>query len=114
MKLSARISALLLALCCSWPVLALNLDDAKNALDQAKADGMVGETPTGYLDVIKPAGQAQAIVDVINQARRAEYARIAEKHGIELVKVEAVAGKKAVDKTPVGQFVLIDGIWVKK
>lgn len=110
----ARMGVLLLALCLAVPAMAMSLDEAKHALDSAKVQGIVGETPTGYLDVVKPGGQAGEIVEAINAARREEYARIAQKHGIDVVKVEAVAGQKAVDKTPAGQFVQIDGKWVKK
>ncbi|WP_166268901.1 YdbL family protein [Marinobacter caseinilyticus] len=114
MTLFARIGALVLALSLSLPALAMSLDDAKNRLDQAKQQGIVGETPTGYLDVVKPTGQARDIVEAINKARREEYARIATKHGIAVSKVEAVAGQKAMDRTPSGQFILINGEWVVK
>jgi hypothetical protein len=59
-------------------------------------------------------GNAQGIVDAINQARRDEYARIAEKHDIPVTQVETVAGQKAQEKTPSGQYILKDGQWVKK
>lgn len=114
MTVFARISALLLALCLSLPALAMSLDEAKSQLDAAKSQGLVGETATGYLDVVKNQGQAQAIVEAINQARRDEYARIAQKHGIAVTKVESVAGKKAIEKTPAGQYVKVDGEWRKK
>ncbi|HET8848442.1 MAG TPA: YdbL family protein [Marinobacter sp.] len=109
-----RMSALLLALVISLPVAAMSLDDAKRELDAAKQQGLVGETPLGYLDVVKPEGNAKAIVDAINQARREEYARIAAKHNIPVAEVEAVAGKKAVEKTPSGQFIRVNGRWVQK
>lgn len=114
MNLFARIGVLMLALCLSLPALGMSLDEAKSELDNVKRAGYVGETPTGYLDVVKPGGQAREIVDAINQARREEYTRIAEKHGVAVVKVEAVAGTKAIERTPPGQYVLIEGEWVKK
>ena len=54
------------------------------------------------------------MAEAINNARREEYTRIAEKHNIPVTQVETVAGKKAIEKTPAGQFVLIDGRWIKK
>ena len=74
----------------------------------------MGETPTGYLDVVGSDERAREIVDAINEARRQEYARIARKHNIPVTQVETVAGKKAIEKTPAGQFVVIEGQWVKK
>ena len=109
-----KMCALLFVLGFSVSAMAMGLEEAKAALNNAKAQGLVGETPAGYLAVVSSAGQAQQIVDAINQARREEYARIAQQHGIPVGKVELVAGQKAVDKTPAGQFVKMDGSWVKK
>ena len=114
MILTGKIARLIMALCLSLPAFGLSLDDAKSQLDTAKAQGLVGETPTGYLAVVRDSGEASEIVEVINQARRQEYARIAEKHDIAVSQVEAVAGEKAIEKTPPGQFVKVDGQWVKK
>lgn len=114
MKLFSRFGVLLLTLCLSLPVLAMSLDDAKRQLDTAKQQGLVGETPAGYLAVVKAEGNAREIVEAINQARRQEYGRIAEKHNIPVAEVEAVAGKKAVEKTPAGQFVRVGDRWVRK
>lgn len=114
MTLLVRYSALMLALFLSLPVLAISLEEAKEQLDSAKSQGLVGETPTGYLQVVEGGQKAREIVEAINQARRREYARIAEKHDIPVTKVEAVAGQKAIEKTPSGQFILVEGEWVKK
>jgi len=114
MKLFSQFGVLLLTLCLSLPVLAMSLDDAKRQLDTAKQSGLVGETPSGYLAVVKSEGNAKEIVEAINEARRQEYSRIAEKHNIPVAEVEAVAGKKAVEKTPAGQFVRVGDRWVRK
>lgn len=110
-----RISTLLLILCLSLPALGLSLEQAKNQLDTAKSEGRVGETPMGYLDVVGSAdGQAKEMVETINAARRKEYGRIAEKHDIPVAEVEAIAGQKAIEKTPSGQYIMVDGKWRKK
>ncbi len=126
MTLLTRFGAAVLALCLSLPALAISLDEAKRGLEPAKSAGLVGETPTGhygksggmpptgYLEVVRPEGQAADIVDAINRARRDEYARIAQKHGIPVAEVEAVAGKKAIEKTPAGQYIQLNGKWVRK
>ena len=102
MTLLKYATALIMAMALALPVMALSLDEAKNQLDEAKSQGLVGEKPTGYLGVVSAGGNAAAIVEAINQARRTEYARIAEKHGIPVAEVEAVAGKKALERTPRG------------
>lgn len=108
------VTAILMALVLAAPVAALSLDEAKSRLDSAKSEGLVGEMPSGYLGVVTSSGDAAAIADAINQARRDEYARIAEKHNIPVSQVEVVAGKKALEKTPSGQYIQVDGRWVRK
>lgn len=114
MKRLIQLSAFILAIGMSLPALAMGLDEAKQRLESVKQQGLVGETPTGYLDVVRADGQAREVVEAINSARRDEYTRIAEKHDIPVTQVETVAGKKAIEKTPSGQFVLIEGQWVRK
>ena len=114
MRMMTRIGAFVLMVCLSVPALAISLEAAKDELDAAKRQGLVGETPTGYLAVVRNEGQAQEIVEAINEARRAEYARIAEKHGIAVTKVETVAGNKAIEKTPPGLYIQVNGEWVEK
>ncbi|WP_328188097.1 YdbL family protein [Marinobacter sp. OP 3.4] len=114
MTLLRYATALLMAMALALPAMAMSLDEAKGRLDEAKSQGLVGEMPTGYLGVVSPGGDAAEIVEAINDARRAEYARIAEKHGIAVSEVEAVAGKKAIEKTPSGEYIQVDGRWVRK
>lgn len=114
MKRILQMFALILALGVSVSVMAMDLTEAKQRLDDVKQQGLVGETPTGYLAVVRSEGQAREVVEAINSARRDEYKRIAEKHGIPVTQVETVAGKKAIEKTPDGQYIQVNGNWVKK
>jgi uncharacterized protein YdbL (DUF1318 family) len=114
MKRLMQLGAFLLAIGMALPALAMSLEEAKQKLETVKQQGLVGETPTGYLEVVHAEGDAPAVVQAINNARRDEYARIAERHDIPVTQVETVAGKKAIEKTPAGQFVQVNGQWVKK
>lgn len=114
MTILARLNALMLAICLSLPAFAMNLEQAKQALDTVKQEGLVGETPSGYLQTVEPDDHAEAVIKAINEARRQEYARIAQNHDIPVTQVETVAGKKAIEQTPAGQYVLQDGKWVRK
>ncbi|PAU64225.1 hypothetical protein BZL41_10450 [Pseudomonas sp. PIC25] len=114
MRSHIRIGTLLLALCLSLPALAMSLNEAMSALGSAKASGQLGEQPDGYLGVVKPGGQADEIAKLINQARRAEYQRLAKENGIQLGDVEAIAGQKAIEKTPSGQYIQLNGKWIRK
>nr|WP_297399163.1 YdbL family protein [uncultured Marinobacter sp.] len=114
MKRLLQMFALVLVFGVSLSVFAMGLSEAKQKLDTVKQQGLVGETPTGYLDVVRAEGQAREVVEAINSARRDEYKRIAEKHNIPVTQVETVAGKKAIEKTPDGQYIQVNGQWVKK
>src|SRR5690554_2666600 len=114
MKLFTRFSVLMLTLCLALPTMAMSLSEAKNALDSAKSQGLVGETPTGYLGAVSSDKKTQEIVTAINDARREAYKEITQKHGISVTKVETVAGQKAVEKTPPGQYILVNDQWVRK
>ena len=109
--LTLRHFTLLLALC--FTLLAGNV----YALDlqSAKAKGYVGEQADGYLGVVKNAAGVQALVKDINSRRKVHYQGIAKKNGTSLNVVEALAGKKAIEKTPRGQYVRNpSGGWIKK
>lgn len=114
MTLCKRIASLLLLLSLSAPALAMNLNEAMSALGDAKASGLIGETPSGYLGVVKADGQADEIARLINQARRSEYQKLAAQNGIQLGDVETIAGQKAIDKTPAGQYIQQQGQWRRK
>ena len=83
-------------------------------LHTAKSQGLVGETATGYLGVVAESSQVAQLVRDINAQRKAEYQRIASKNNISLADVEALAGKKAIEKTPPGQYVNVGSGWIKK
>ena len=86
-------------------------------LHQAKAQGFVGEQPNGYLGLVNPgaSGDVKAMMNDINAKRRQEYEAIAQRTNTTLDVVEALAGKKAIERTPSGQYVkLPSGKWLKK
>ncbi|UCH53304.1 MAG: YdbL family protein [Pseudomonadota bacterium] len=114
LKNARGVAAIVLAafLAGGWATPALAL-----SLDQAKSQGLVGEQADGYLGVVSPgaSSEVKALVTDINAKRRNEYQAIAKRNNTTLDKVEALAGKKAIDLTPAGQHVrLPSGQWVKK
>lgn len=114
MTLFKRFAGLLLLLSLSLPAAALNLNQAMSALGDAKASGQLGEMPNGYLGVVKDGDQASEIARLINQARRTEYQKLANENGIALGDVEAIAGQKAIEKTPPGYYIQLQGQWRRK
>ena len=84
-------------------------------LDDAKAQGMVGEQSDGYLGVVQDSADARALVAEINAKRKAAYEQLAQANNLELNAVETLAGQKAIDKTAAGNYVRVaGGAWRKK
>jgi uncharacterized protein YdbL (DUF1318 family) len=87
------------------------------SLEQAKSQGLVGEQADGYLGVVAANAptDVKALVADVNQKRKQKYEAIAQRNKTSLDAVEALAGKKAIDRTPAGQYVRPpSGQWVKK
>jgi uncharacterized protein YdbL (DUF1318 family) len=85
-------------------------------LNQAKSQGLVGERADGYLGLVKasaPADVAQ-LVKTVNDKRRAEYERIANANDLTVEQVQALAGKKAIERTAPGGWVMENGGWQRK
>lgn len=84
-------------------------------LGQAKATGLVGEQPDGYLGVVQATPAAVELAADINQQRREAYARIAKQNGVTIEQVARLAGEKAINRTPPGGMIRTpDGRWIRK
>jgi len=85
------------------------------SLDEAKAKGLVGEKPNGYLGMVNSSdGEARALMNDINQKRRQAYEEIAKRNKTPLNAVENLAGEKAIQNTKPGNFIEGPGGWMKK
>lgn len=113
MKMPIRESLILLG-----AVLSINLFVTSAfalSLEEAKSKGLVGEEPSGYLGVVAGSSDAGALAQEINSKRRERYQEIAKQNGTAVSAVEALAGKKAIENTPPGQYVKTPaGSWAKK
>ena len=98
---------LIIWLVCCGAVFGLDLQAAKNK-------GLVGETQSGYIAAVKNSSEVNKLVKNINSQRKKQYEKIAQKNKTTLQAVEQLAGKKAIEKTPKGQFVKVGGKWQKK
>jgi uncharacterized protein len=90
------------------PVFALSLDEAK-------AQGLVGERTTGYLGAVNTSNaEAQSLIADVNQKRRQAYKDIAKRNRTPLTAVEVLAGEKAIQNTKPGHFIEGPDGWIKK
>lgn len=84
-------------------------------LDDAKAAGLIGERADGYVGAVSAEADVQALIDEINAGRQAKYAEIAAKRDAPVEAVAAIAGKKLIERSAAGQYVLgSDGQWKRK
>ncbi len=90
-KFTRSFTALMMLALISLPASALNLD-------QARSQGLVKETSSGYLKVAKPSDEVNALVKKVNAGRKAEYKKIAKKNGTSLKAVEQLAAKRLMSK----------------
>jgi len=91
---------------------------AKATVDAAIARGEVGETITGYLEVVEGAAPSSAVRNAMNEiniARKSVYTRAASK-STEPAKVFAqLTGEKQIKKAAPGTYVKdASGVWQKK
>ncbi len=108
MNTAQQLRNLSLALCLlAAPALALEIGDAKS-------QGLVGETASGYIAAVVSSDEVDTLVKEVNAKRRTHYEAIAKKNGISVNAVEARAAEKAIEKTESGQFIDIGDGWRKK
>ncbi len=71
-------------------------------LEQAKQQGRVGETLSGYLAPVKKDAETLALVEQINIARAEKYQEVAQKNHISTEDVAKLAGQKLVNRAAAG------------
>jgi len=89
---------LIMTLMLSFSVFALDLSDAKQ-------QGLVGEKVDGLLGAVKASQEVNQLVQSINTQRIDLYKKIAQKNAMTLEQVLVLAGKKAISKTPRGEYI---------
>ena len=109
------IARLIIAVCVTILWTAVVSSSFALSLDEAKANGLVGEKPNGYLGAVNPSNaDAQALIKDVNQKRRQAYEDIAKRNGTNVQAVETLAGEKAIQNTKPGNFVEGPGGWIRK
>ncbi|QHM71081.1 YdbL family protein [Mixta intestinalis] len=84
-------------------------------LDEARQQGRVGETLSGYLAPRQQDKETLALVKQINQGREEHYQQIAQRNRLTTAEVARIAGEKLVQRAGQGEYVLgINGQWLKK
>jgi uncharacterized protein YdbL (DUF1318 family) len=80
-----------------------------------KADGVVGENASGYLELVPGKTGSQALVDQENSDRKAVYEAIAAQQGVSLGKVENLRALQIFERANPGEYLKSgDGTWSRK
>lgn len=105
----AKHAASLLALVLfASPVFALTLAEARQ-------QGRVGETLTGYVAARAQDSETLALVKKINDARAESYQQVADSNHLPVDDVANMAGEKLVSRAAPGEYVRgINGQWMRK
>ncbi|MEB5835621.1 YdbL family protein [Pantoea dispersa] len=84
-------------------------------LDQARQQGRVGETLSGYIAARQRDDETLALVKRINDGRSQQYQRVAQQNNLTTAEVARIAGEKLVNRAGSGEYVRgINGQWVQK
>jgi len=84
-------------------------------LDQARQQGRVGETLSGYIAARQQDDETLALVKRINDGRSQQYQRVAQQNHLTTAEVARIAGEKLVNRAGSGEYVRgINGQWVQK
>ncbi|MBE3478601.1 YdbL family protein [Enterobacter cloacae complex sp. I7] len=103
-----RLALILLAL-------SINVQAAALTLNDARAQGRVGETLSGYLAPIQQDAETLELVNRINAARTESYQKLADSNNLPVDEVAKMAGQKLVARAQPGEYVKgINGKWLKK
>jgi uncharacterized protein len=109
-----RSAAAVLLLCLMLPASVAHAD----ALDDARAAGLLGERPDGYVDVVtaSPTPDIVQLKDTINAQRRKIYQQLAGEKGVPVEEVGALAAEKTIAQRlkPGMYYMDSSGQWVQK
>jgi uncharacterized protein len=89
-----------------------------DSLDDARAAGLLGERPDGYVDIVtaSPTPDILSLKEQINAQRRKFYQQLAGEKGVPVEEVGALAAEKTIaQKLKPGMFYMnSSGQWVQK
>lgn len=95
--------------------LGMNVQAATLTLNEARAQGRVGETLSGYIAPLRQDAETLALVNQINAARTESYQKLADSNNLPVDEVAKMAGQKLVARAQSGEYVKgINGKWLKK
>ena len=111
-KIKSLLGGLLMALAMVFAAPAM-----ADALNDARAAGLVGERPDGLVSPVDPSAPAniQSLVQSVNAQRIEKYQQISSQKGVPVEQVGAISGEKIISKLKPGLYYMnASGQWVQK
>ena len=102
-----------LAMCVALPLASAQAD----SLEEARAAGLIGELPDGYVASVtpNPTPDIQQLITNINAERRKSYMKIAGERGVPVEAAGAVVAEVTIRKLKPGMYYMnSSGQWVQK
>ncbi len=87
------------------------------SLDEAKAQGLVGEKVDGYLAAVtpNPSPAVQALIQTTNEGRRQSYEEVARRNNLTVEQVGVLAAEKLRGSARPGDYIQTpSGQWQRK
>jgi uncharacterized protein YdbL (DUF1318 family) len=107
--------ATLIAMFAAGALMTAHAQDA--AIEQAKAQGLVGEMYTGYLGVVSGASVSADVkrrIDETNARRLAAYTETSQRTGEPVATIAALTAEKLIGRAGSGEAVQAGQGWTKK
>lgn len=111
-KIKSLLGGLLMALAMMFAAPAM-----ADSLDQARAAGLVGERPDGYVAPVSGSAPADimSLIQSVNSQRMQKYQQIAAEKGVPVEQVAALTAEKIIAKLKPGWYYMnASGQWVQK
>lgn len=81
-------------------VLALSVPAMGQSLDDARAQGLVVETASGYVEARSDDPAIRQLVQTVNRQRAEHYQSVASREGVSQSAVERLAGERLLAEHP--------------
>lgn len=111
-KIKSLLGGLLVALAMMFAAPAM-----ADSLDEARAAGLVGEQPDGYVGAVSASAPADimSLIQAVNSQRMQKYQQIAAEKGVPAEQVAAITAEKLIAKLRPGWYYMdSSGQWVQK
>ncbi len=111
MKKYIQLSLLTLVMTLGFMGSAMAMD-----LNTAKHSGLVGEKQNGLIEATlpNPSADLSELIATTNAGRMEVYKQMSDKQNIPLKEVQAIAAQKIYNLAEQGDFLMMNGKWVKK